>query len=258
MQKNAAQSQGVDVSVIQRQAAAANADVESHTHANMAALKAQLHKEGVKGSAEGGIFMSPAMGMIGEAGPEAVIPLDILANSPLVDATKEAVESNAKVAEELAKLSRVLRDLPSTLSAAGGSSAFGLASGTAGGGGQGYSASSWGNVSAYDDAFREASAKSGIPFNTLKGIALQEGVDPRDNNSMGIRSGKNGLNADHFSKEEAKAHIIRQAMLPYMQGFRDDAAPEQRRKAYSIYTPVGAANDRRFRRNYGNRWKLSE
>lgn len=69
-------------------------------------------------------------------------------------------------------------------------------------------------------------------------------MDPRDNNPMGITSGANGLNADHFSKEEAKAHIVRQAMLPYMQGFRDDATPAQRAKAYSIYTPVGADNDR--------------
>jgi SLT domain-containing protein len=61
--------------VADRLLAAAQADREGMTHEHMQALKAQLHQEGIPGYAAGGIVTAPQVATVGEAGPEAIIPL---------------------------------------------------------------------------------------------------------------------------------------------------------------------------------------
>jgi hypothetical protein len=91
----------------------------------------------------------------------------------------------------------------------------------------------------YDDAFNAAGKASGIDPLMLKAIALQEGVNPRYFNPMG-RSNDAGV-FHYGSKAEGDAMIMKQAMVPYMQGLK--GSPGQIQAVFDKYSPVGAKND---------------
>lgn len=139
--------------VTDRLFAAAQADREAGTHEHMEALKRQLHAESVPGYAEGGIVTEPHVGMVGESGPEAIIPLS--EPSGVVEqlfgwmgVQKHAEDTRAKLeksTEDTQKMQEMFATLPDiaaqvvqqfqAMSQIGPGGGMGLGSGYGGGGG---------------------------------------------------------------------------------------------------------------------------
>jgi type 1 fimbria pilin len=62
--------------------------------------------------ASGGIVTGPTRALIGEAGPEAIIPLAFLSDSPMVRATQDSMQSTIALNDTMAKLGETITNIP--------------------------------------------------------------------------------------------------------------------------------------------------